>query len=143
MTQSLRVRRFLALILVVAVAVIAVTGCAKRSAVSPEPGVQTSNGVLKGLPAGTSDTSSPALAPTAPVAQQAAIDRKIIFNASLSLDVVDAEKAFSDCEILVAKYGGFVAPVSYTHLRAHETRHDLVCRLLLEKKKKKNKKEPS
>src|SRR5659263_742787 len=29
--------------------------------------------------------------------------------------------------------------VSYTHLRAHETRHDLVCRLLLEKKKKINK----
>src|SRR5450759_5882839 len=29
-------------------------------------------------------------------------------------------------------------PVSYTHLRAHETRHDLVCRLLLEKKKIKN-----
>src|SRR5665648_1128912 len=28
-------------------------------------------------------------------------------------------------------------PVSYTHLRAHETRHDLVCRLLLEKKKTK------
>src|SRR5450756_1880806 len=28
-------------------------------------------------------------------------------------------------------------PVSYTHLRAHETRHDLVCRLLLEKKKNK------
>src|SRR5450756_2408717 len=25
-----------------------------------------------------------------------------------------------------------VIPVSYTHLRAHETRHDLVCRLLLE-----------
>src|SRR5450756_2837825 len=24
-----------------------------------------------------------------------------------------------------------VGPVSYTHLRAHETRHDLVCRLLL------------
>ena len=29
-------------------------------------------------------------------------------------------------------------PVSYTHLRAHETRHDLVCRLLLEKKKKRD-----
>src|SRR5450756_1622650 len=28
-----------------------------------------------------------------------------------------------------------LAAVSYTHLRAHETRHDLVCRLLLEKKK--------
>src|SRR5665648_928344 len=26
-----------------------------------------------------------------------------------------------------------IFPVSYTHLRAHETRHDLVCRLLLEK----------
>src|SRR5428012_16250 len=31
------------------------------------------------------------------------------------------------------------APVSYTHLRAHETRHDLVCRLLLEKKKEQSK----
>ena len=28
-------------------------------------------------------------------------------------------------------------PVSYTHLRAHETDSYLVCRLLLEKKKKK------
>ena len=27
------------------------------------------------------------------------------------------------------------APVSYTHLRAHETPEHLVCRLLLEKKK--------
>src|SRR5665648_1177742 len=32
--------------------------------------------------------------------------------------------------------GKDIKPVSYTHLRAHETRHDLVCRLLLEKKKK-------
>src|SRR5664280_3488478 len=32
-----------------------------------------------------------------------------------------------------------VDPVSYTHLRAHETVLDLVCRLLLEKKKKKKK----
>src|SRR5665811_2446887 len=31
------------------------------------------------------------------------------------------------------------AAVSYTHLRAHETVLDLVCRLLLEKKKKKTK----
>ena len=29
-------------------------------------------------------------------------------------------------------------PVSYTHLRAHETVLDLVCRLLLEKKKTDN-----
>ena len=33
-------------------------------------------------------------------------------------------------------FGGFAA-VSYTHLRAHETVLDLVCRLLLEKKKQK------
>ena len=31
------------------------------------------------------------------------------------------------------KLTGTISPVSYTHLRAHETRHDLVCRLLLEK----------
>jgi len=31
---------------------------------------------------------------------------------------------------------GWVKAVSYTHLRAHETVLDLVCRLLLEKKKK-------
>ena len=37
--------------------------------------------------------------------------------------------------------GGYAAaiagPVSYTHLRAHQTGRNLVCRLLLEKKKKK------
>ena len=33
-----------------------------------------------------------------------------------------------------------IAPVSYTHLRAHETVLDLVCRLLLEKKTHKKKK---
>ena len=33
----------------------------------------------------------------------------------------------------IIRRGGI--PVSYTHLRAHETVLDLVCRLLLEKKK--------
>src|SRR5450756_2420843 len=41
-------------------------------------------------------------------------------------------------EAIRAAYGA--GTVSYTHLRAHETRHDLVCRLLLEKKKKKKRK---
>ena len=36
--------------------------------------------------------------------------------------------------------GHYTAPVSYTHLRAHETVLDLVCRLLLEKKKQSNSK---
>src|SRR5450756_2678210 len=34
--------------------------------------------------------------------------------------------------------GNPLTTVSYTHLRAHETRHDLVCRLLLEKKQRTN-----
>ena len=40
--------------------------------------------------------------------------------------------------VLKAQSGGYIShvAVSYTHLRAHETREDLVCRLLLEKKKK-------
>ena len=35
--------------------------------------------------------------------------------------------------------GGVFIAVSYTHLRAHETVLDIVCRLLLEKKKKEKK----
>src|SRR5450756_3049378 len=42
-------------------------------------------------------------------------------------------------EMLAAALGAGFMAVSYTHLRAHETRHDLVCRLLLEKKKTKRK----
>ena len=36
-------------------------------------------------------------------------------------------------------YNSITIAVSYTHLRAHETGRNLVCRLLLEKKKNKNK----
>src|SRR5660397_255815 len=35
-----------------------------------------------------------------------------------------------------AVYLGGILPVSYTHLRAHETKANLVCRLLLDKKRK-------
>ncbi len=109
MTQSVRVRQFLALILVVAVVCVGASGCAKRSSVSPAFDSATSgNAVDKGA-IGTESS-----APTAKTAAdlQAVTDRKIIFNASLTVDVVDAEKAFSDCEVLVAKYGGFVAESS-------------------------------
>ena len=109
MTQSLRLRRFLALIVVVAVVAMAVSGCAKRASVSPGFDSQTSGNTVDRGAAGTL-SSAPSSATTPE--QQAATDRKIIFNASLSLDVVDAEKAFSNCEILVAKYGGFVAQSS-------------------------------
>ena len=36
----------------------------------------------------------------------------------------------------IERDGFSIDPVSYTHLRAHETGRNLVCRLLLEKKKK-------
>ena len=42
----------------------------------------------------------------------------------------------TECFILTVQN---VTAVSYTHLRAHETREDLVCRLLLEKKKEREK----
>ena len=38
--------------------------------------------------------------------------------------------------IIMDGNGRWAKPVSYTHLRAHETDSYLVCRLLLEKKKK-------
>ena len=44
-----------------------------------------------------------------------------------------------DIKALQLGMAGLVrVPVSYTHLRAHETVLDLVCRLLLEKKNKYN-----
>src|SRR5450756_2229634 len=52
---------------------------------------------------------------------------------SASLRLKDTTVPITCCERCIGS-------VSYTHLRAHETRHDLVCRLLLEKKKKKNNK---
>ena len=41
-----------------------------------------------------------------------------------------------EAQSALVRADGAVEPVSYTHLRAHETVLDLVCRLLLEKKKK-------
>eukprot|EP00658_Telonema_sp_P-2_P021947 TRINITY_DN1875_c0_g1_i12.p1 TRINITY_DN1875_c0_g1~~TRINITY_DN1875_c0_g1_i12.p1 ORF type:complete len:548 (-),score=142.53 TRINITY_DN1875_c0_g1_i12:85-1728(-) len=52
------------------------------------------------------------------------------------LDVPDAAPRVMYWENIEGGHGA----VSYTHLRAHETPEHLVCRLLLEKKKKKNKK---
>ena len=48
----------------------------------------------------------------------------------------DIGKLFPDTDPAYKGADSIALPVSYTHLRAHETRHDLVCRLLLEKKKK-------
>src|SRR5665648_1093113 len=56
-------------------------------------------------------------------------------------EVIDAEGKMVlpgtvDPHVHIRAPGHDERAVSYTHLRAHETRHDLVCRLLLEKKKK-------
>ena len=70
----------------------------------------------------------------------------------IRLQIEPVEQSSSSVEFVWDEQGGWVVdpstqdlnwvftgdsgPVSYTHLRAHETVLDLVCRLLLEKKKK-------
>ena len=52
-----------------------------------------------------------------------------------------AESYASKNPVLPSIFDGIgMGPVSYTHIRAHETKANLVCSLLLEKKKKKKKK---
>ena len=61
----------------------------------------------------------------------------IFFKKFFCLALEQLEEAL---EVLSAKWQRWkfvrFLSVSYTHLRAHETEADLVCRLLLEKKKK-------
>ena len=54
--------------------------------------------------------------------------------------IVDEFKDIGIDAIVIDLRGNSGGPVSYTHLRAHETKANLVCRLLLEKKKKQQKK---
>src|SRR5450756_2707405 len=62
---------------------------------------------------------------------------RAIFGASsaIELTMVSGRIAERSDKLDVENATVVVVAVSYTHLRAHETRHDLVCRLLLEKKK--------
>ena len=48
--------------------------------------------------------------------------------------VIDPDHAGQSLQRVTGIERDVPVAVSYTHLRAHETRHDLVCRLLLEKK---------
>ena len=69
------------------------------------------------------------------------------FTPDIKAVIIDGNKTrrtkrFADnaeADVLITSYPSLrmdgALSVSYTHLRAHETRHDLVCRLLLEKKK--------
>ena len=56
-------------------------------------------------------------------------DQPLSFRADLPMPELDDDKVSARCI-----WRGYAPPVSYTHLRAHETVLDLVCRLLLEKK---------
>ena len=66
-------------------------------------------------------------------------DRNIITSVSMSLEAEGFNvKTYNDGEEGlkgITDTPPDLVAVSYTHLRAHETREDLVCRLLLEKKK--------
>eukprot|EP00657_Telonema_sp_P-1_P003052 TRINITY_DN1717_c0_g1_i2.p1 TRINITY_DN1717_c0_g1~~TRINITY_DN1717_c0_g1_i2.p1 ORF type:complete len:135 (-),score=17.02 TRINITY_DN1717_c0_g1_i2:95-499(-) len=57
---------------------------------------------------------------------------------TLEVEFKRDEKVMRFLTIALNKHA--IESVSYTHLRAHETVLDLVCRLLLEKKKKKSQK---
>ena len=70
-------------------------------------------------------------------------DREALKEANLEeeaslINRVIQEQRDSDQQLKTAMTDAMA--VSYTHLRAHETVLDLVCRLLLEKKKKNNQK---
>src|SRR5664279_1696253 len=53
-------------------------------------------------------------------------------NGTILLSILNSPAHHRRCSDILC-----IKPVSYTHLRAHETDSYLVCRLLLEKKKKK------
>ena len=63
------------------------------------------------------------------------IDTKMIGTGKVKITLLKDGTALQSTEGVLDGETQFV-PVSYTHLRAHETVLDLVCCLLLEKKKK-------
>src|SRR5450756_1574389 len=63
---------------------------------------------------------------------------RMVQEFSLRYPLIDGQGNFGSIDGDSAAAMRYTEAVSYTHLRAHETRHDLVCRLLLEKKKRNN-----
>src|SRR5450756_2335114 len=66
------------------------------------------------------------------VVELAPRQRVVVLRGGEQLEAPLFELAELLLELPQAGGGHVVGAVSYTHLRAHETRHDLVCRLLLE-----------
>ncbi len=63
----------------------------------------------------------------------------LIWNVSKAVLTFFCPSHSSVIEFHIGLFGFHLGSVFYTHIRAHETREDLVCLLLLEKKKKKKK----
>ena len=78
------------------------------------------------------------LAPTADLVKEmevgAQVGQILADNANLVRDLVNEPGNYVTPKVLAAQAQALTQAVSYTHLRAHETVLDLVCRLLLEKK---------
>src|SRR5674536_391012 len=81
----------------------------------------------------TITTPSVVAATTHPIEYQIGCPPSMVNDGSL--DYFKAH-GFSVVYLVVPDTGTYQAAVSYTHLRAHETPEHLVCRLLLENKKK-------
>src|SRR5450756_327449 len=88
-------------------------------------GVNTSSRISSGIPCPLSRTRNLWIVPSTP-----RLDISIAGFLSLLCSMELRIRLVNSWKMLVGLET--TAPVSYTHLRAHETRHDLVCRLLLE-----------
>ena len=61
--------------------------------------------------------------------------RQVLYYTYTNLDYLVVKAYFGNAALGMYQLAYTMVPVSYTHLRAHETVLDLVCRLLLAKKK--------
>src|SRR5450759_3547625 len=78
-------------------------------------------------------TPSPTPTPTpTPIPTSKPITVNLSVNADTYISSTASTKNYGKSTYIYVD-AGRIGSVSYTHLRAHETRHDLVCRLLLEK----------
>ena len=85
----------------------------------------------------TSSLMSKEVTPVMDTHSYAHPDQAVVRHLSLDLTAdFTAKKIFGTAtyDVTVQPGADSIIPVSYTHLRAHETVLDLVCRLLLEKK---------
>src|SRR5665648_806241 len=76
----------------------------------------------------------PGVAPLSEATFRARLHRQLVLHHGLACETERTHEEAVKGRRLTAepqRDGTGMMPVSYTHLRAHETRHDLVCRLLL------------